>query len=47
MLSRKGIYVAQAGDAIVTETMLMQNAPFRVVSLHPFLIVVMKGQRLF
>ena len=33
MLSRKGIYVAEAGDVVVTETVLMQTAPFRVVCM--------------
>ena len=33
VLSRKGIYVAEAGDAVVTETVLMQTAPFKVVSV--------------
>ena len=31
MLSRKGIYVMENDESAVTETVLMQTAPFRVV----------------
>jgi hypothetical protein len=36
VLSRKGIYVTEAGEANVTETVLMQTAPFKVVSSLPY-----------
>ena len=40
VLSRKGIYVAETGDVVVTETVLMQTAPFRVVRVWGLLAAV-------
>nr|KAG5701295.1 hypothetical protein BaRGS_020657 [Batillaria attramentaria] len=43
VLSRKGIYVAEAGDAVVTETVLMQTAPFKVAAHLALIDALMKA----
>ncbi|XP_070209593.1 calmodulin-regulated spectrin-associated protein 1-like isoform X2 [Littorina saxatilis] len=43
VLSRKGIYVAEAGDTTVTETVLMHTAPFKVAAHLSLIDALMKA----
>ncbi|KAL8578425.1 hypothetical protein ACOMHN_014924 [Nucella lapillus] len=43
VLSRKGIYVAEDGDTIVTETVLMHTAPFKVAAHLALIDALMKA----